>query len=74
MRLEHLQKDLLRMTSEEVLDRVRRIREGRVLPIRSGETKVKKREVSAKNDLKKMLDSMEPDERAKFIEDMGKGS
>ena len=71
MRLEHVYKDLLTMDHDEITDRIRRIRDGRVMPIATHQTKVKKKERKSNEDIRTYLKSLSPEARAEFIEGMG---
>lgn len=58
------------MSQEELLEKVRQIREGRVLPMPTKKTAARKRTEKRKLNVKTLVGKMSPEERAKLLADM----
>jgi len=60
------------MSYDEQVERIRQIREGRVTPVARDKTKKARRSVKKVDALKALMKNMTPEERAEFMQQVGK--
>ncbi len=68
MRIEHIVKDLREMSYEDQLEKIRQVREGRVMPIEPAKTKTRKRAAKTEDSIVASFNKMTPVEKEKFLE------
>ena len=72
-RIEDLVTSIQDMSYEEQIEHIRRIREGRVVPVERDQTKKAKKSARKKKSLLDIVKDMTPEEKAILLSKIGKG-
>ena len=71
MQVQNLKTELCKMDHESLMEKIRQVREGRVMPIQVEKTKVRKRQVKAQQSVAELFKKMTEKEKEEFIKALG---